>query len=327
MNTFLSSYNGTSPSPIGFYITAFHTLENKNYLIFALSVIYILTMLGNLLVLVVLFLNPSLHNPKYIAVCNLAVVDISMNSVIIPQMVPVFVFNLNVISFGACFSQMFFMHFFGGMESFSLAILSYDRLVAICFPLRYQTINTNIRMFVILAVVWAIAFFLEIYPVALASQLSYCASRIVRSCCCEHGPVYILACGDTSFNRKLATTKTLIELFSPLSFIVLTYIIIVIAVLKIASVEQRRKAFSTCFTHMLLVLIYYLPVILAYILGNLRLISSPDLLTAILTVSVTLPPMLNPIIYSLKTEELREKIMKLIRLHKISPALKQTAIT
>ncbi|KAK1169524.1 olfactory receptor 52K1-like [Acipenser oxyrinchus oxyrinchus] len=312
-------YNGTGSSTTGFYIIAFDTLDNKNYLILVLSLIYICTLLGNLTVLLVVFLNQSLHNPKYISVCNLAVVDIIMNSVIIPQMVPVFVFNWNFISFQACFTQMFFMHYFGDLESFSLAVLAYDWLIAIYFPLRYSTINTNMRISVILAVIWAAVFCMEMYAVALAASLPYCASRIVRSCCCEHGPVYILACADITFNRKLATAKTLFVLFGPLSFIFITYIIIVIAVQKIASAKQRKKAFNTCFTHLLLVLIYYLPVILAYILGNLHLVRSPDLFTAILTVSVTLPPMLNPVIYSLKTEELSEKIMKLAGRHKTSP--------
>ncbi|XP_055752670.1 olfactory receptor 1L4-like [Salvelinus fontinalis] len=311
-------YNGTGSSDDGFYITAFHTLGNKNYLILALSIIYIITLMGNFVLLAVFIMNPSLQNPKYVAVCNLAVVDISLNSVIIPQMVPVFVFNLNYVSFGTCFSQMFFMHLFGDMESFSLALLAYDRVIAICFPLRYLTINTNLRMLLILLGIWTLAFLLEVYPVALASRLPYCASRVVQSCCCEHGPVYRLACSDISFNRKLATAKTLAVLLGPLSFIIFTYAVVVVAVLKFASTTQRWKAFHTCLTHLLLVLVYYLPVILAYVLGNLRLVQSSDLLTAILTVSVTLPPMLNPIIYSLKTEELREKITKLFVKTKVS---------
>uniref|UniRef100_A0A3B3SBE0 Odorant receptor, family 40, subfamily A, member 1 n=1 Tax=Paramormyrops kingsleyae TaxID=1676925 RepID=A0A3B3SBE0_9TELE len=317
MNSSLVSYNGTGASDSGFYIIAFQTLQNKNYLILALSFIFFITLMGNLVLLAFVYLNPSLHNPKYVAVCNLAVVDISISSVIIPQMVPVFVLNLNYVSFELCFSQMFFLHFFADMESFSLAVLAYDRLVAICLPLRYPVINTIQRMCLILAGVWFLVFLLEIYPVSLASRLSYCASRVIRSCCCEHGPVYILACGDTSYNKRLATAKTMVVLLCPLTFIIITYLIVIITVLKIASVEQCWKAFNTCFTHLLLVLTYYLPVILAYLLGNVRLMLTPDLLTAILTVTATLPPMLNPIIYSLKTEELRVIIMKVLGWKKI----------
>uniref|UniRef100_A0A8C2JB86 Olfactory receptor 10A6-like n=1 Tax=Cyprinus carpio TaxID=7962 RepID=A0A8C2JB86_CYPCA len=310
--------NGTNSFNEGFYLTAFRTLANKNYLILALAIIYIVTLLGNLVLLTVVLMNSSLQNPKYLAVCNLAIVDISMNSVIIPQMVPVFVFNQNYVSFGACFSQMFFMHFFGDMESFALALLAYDRLIAICWPLRYSTINTNLRMLLIIVGIWSLVVLLEIFPVSLAARLPYCGSREVNSCCCEHSPVYRLACTDISYNRQLATAKTLTVLLGPLSFIIFTYVIIVVAVTRIASISQRRKAFHTCFTHLLLVLLYYMPVIVAYVLGNLRLVPNVDLLTSVLTISVTIPPMLNPIIYSLKTDELRDKIFKLLRKPKVA---------
>uniref|UniRef100_A0A672Q7B0 Odorant receptor, family D, subfamily 107, member 1 n=1 Tax=Sinocyclocheilus grahami TaxID=75366 RepID=A0A672Q7B0_SINGR len=286
MNFSVTFSNGTNSFNEGFYLTVFHNFENKNNLILALVIIYIITLLGNLVLLAVVLMNSSLQNPKELAVCNLAIVDISMNSVIIPQMVPVLVFNQNYVSFGACFSQMFFMHFFGDMESFSLALLAYDRLIAILW-------------------IWSLVVLLEIFRVIFAARLPYCDSREVQSCCCEHGPAYKLACTDTSYNRQLATAKTLTVLLGPLTFIIFTYVIVVVAVTRIASTSQRWKAFHTCLTHLLLVLLYYIPVILAYILGNLRLIQNFDLYTAVLTVSVIIPPMLNPIIYSLKTDELK----------------------
>ncbi|XP_058270039.1 olfactory receptor 52K1-like [Hemibagrus wyckioides] len=322
MNLSSNITNGMDTFGDGFYLVAFNSLDNKNYLILALGIIYLITLICNCTLLTVIFMNSSLQNPKFLAVCNLAVVDISLNSVIIPQMVPVFVFNLNHISFEACFTQMFFMHFFGDMESFSLALLAYDRLIAICFPLRYPSINTNVRMVLIIAGLWFLVFLIELFPVVLASGLSYCRSRVVPSCCCEHGPVYKLACGNTSYNRNLATAKTLAVLLGPLIFIIFSYVIVVVAVLRIASTTQCWKAFNTCLTHMILVLIYYMPVILAYILGNLRLVQSIDLFTAVLTVSSTLPAMLNPIIYSLKTEELQDKLLKFFKPQKVSPHLR-----
>uniref|UniRef100_A0AAY5EEC3 G-protein coupled receptors family 1 profile domain-containing protein n=2 Tax=Electrophorus electricus TaxID=8005 RepID=A0AAY5EEC3_ELEEL len=321
MNFTFSVSNGNDSFDQGFYLIAFNTLANKNYLILALVIIYLITLLCNLTLLAVVMMNSSLQNAKFLAICNLAIVDISISSVIIPQMVPVFVFNLNHISFGTCFSQMFFLHFFGDMESFSLALLAYDRLVAICFPLRYPTINTNLSMGMIIAAIWFLVFLIEVYPVTLASLLPYCNSRVVGSCCCEHGPLVNLACADISYNKRMATAKSLVVLFGPLTFIICSYAIVIIAVLRIASATQRWKAFHTCLTHLLLVLIYYLPVILAYILGNLQLIQSIDMYTAILTIFVTLPPLLNPIIYSLKTEELRDKVLKFLITPKVAPHL------
>uniref|UniRef100_A0A671L061 Odorant receptor, family D, subfamily 107, member 1 n=1 Tax=Sinocyclocheilus anshuiensis TaxID=1608454 RepID=A0A671L061_9TELE len=271
MNFSVTFSNGTNSFNEGFYLTAFRNLENKNNLILALVIIYIITLLGNLVLLAVVLMNSSLQNPKYLAVCNLAIVDISMNSVIIPQMVPVLIFNQNYVSFGACFSQMFFVHFFGDMESFSLALLAYDRLIAICWHLRYSTINTNLRMLLIIV---------------------HCKIQ---------------------YNKWI----TLTVLLGPLTFI-FTYVIVVVAVTWIASTSQHWKAFHTCLTHLLLVLLYYTVHILAYILGNLRLIQNFDLYTAVLTVSVTISPMLNPIIYSLKTDELRDKIVKLLGKPKVA---------
>ncbi|XP_066535342.1 olfactory receptor 10A6-like [Hoplias malabaricus] len=323
MNISAVSSNGTDALDQGFYLIAFNTIGNKNYIFMSLVLIYLITLLCNLIVLKVFIMNSSLQIPKFLAVCNLAVVDISINSVIIPQMVPVFVLNLNHISFEACFSQMFFMHFFGDLESFSLALLAYDRLIAICFPLRYPYINTNLRMGLIIAGLWFLVFLLELFPVTLASNLPYCKSRVVHSSCCEHGPVFVLACTDISFNKRLATAKSLVVLLCPLTFIILSYIVVVFAVLRIASTAQRWKAFNTCLTHMVLVLIYYVPIILAYILGGLKLVQATDLYTAILTVSVTLPPMLNPIIYSLKTEELRGKVFTFIKPQKVKHDLQK----
>lgn len=321
MNLSFNSTSGTATIANGFYLVAFNSLDTKNYLILALAIIYLITLLCNSTLLIVILMNSSLQNPKFLAVCNLAIVDISINSVIIPQMVPVFVLNRNYISFEACFSQMFFMHFFGDMETFSLALLAYDRLIAICFPLHYPIINTNLRMVLIIAGLWLLVFFIEIYPVTLASGLYYCRSRVVPSCCCEHGQVFKLACGDITYNRNLATAKTLVVLLGSLTFIICSYVTVVVAVFRIASTKQRSKAFNTCLTHMVLVFIYYMPVILAYILGNLRLVQSLDVFTAVLTVSSTLPAMLNPIIYSLKTEELQAKLLHFFLPQKVSPQL------
>ncbi|XP_062872341.1 olfactory receptor 52K1-like [Trichomycterus rosablanca] len=321
MNSTLN-INGTLSSDDGFYIIYLTDLSNKNYLMLVLAIIYLITLLFNLVLLAVVLMNSSLQNPKFLAVCNLAVIDISMSSVIIPQMIFVFVFNLNYVTFGSCFSRMFFMHFFGDMESFSLALLAYDRLVAICLPLRYPTINTNRRMMLIIAGLWFLVFLLELFPVFYASRLNFCTARVVRSCCCEHGSVINIACGDKSFNKMLATVKSLFVLLGPLIFIICSYIIVVVTVLRIASVAQRWKAFHTCLTHLILVLIYYLPVILAYVLSSLKVIQLADIFTAVLSVSVNMPPMLNPIIYSLKTEELRDKVIKFIMPSKVAPQVK-----
>uniref|UniRef100_A0A8C7U3H7 G-protein coupled receptors family 1 profile domain-containing protein n=1 Tax=Oncorhynchus mykiss TaxID=8022 RepID=A0A8C7U3H7_ONCMY len=227
-------YNGMESSDDGFYITAFHTLGNENYLILALSIMY---------------------------------------SYQIPKML--------------CSSLIFWVI----LIPFFLALLAYDRVIAICFHLRYLTINTNLRLLLILVGIWTLAFLLEVSPVTLASSLPYCASRVVHSSCCEHSPVYRLA----SFNMKLPTAKSLVVLLGPRSFIIFTYAVVVV----------QQNAYVLC----------YVLVLLSHpsLLGNLHLVQSSDLLAAILTVSVILPSSL------LKTEELQEKIIKLYVKTKATP--------
>uniref|UniRef100_A0A8C7DDR3 G-protein coupled receptors family 1 profile domain-containing protein n=1 Tax=Oncorhynchus kisutch TaxID=8019 RepID=A0A8C7DDR3_ONCKI len=261
-------YNGMESSDDGFYITAFHTLGNKNYLILALSIIY------------------SYQIPKML--CSSCI-------------------------------------YLGDMESFSLALLAYDRVIAICFPLRYITINTNLRLLLILVGIWTLAFLLEVSPVALASSLPYCASRVVHSSCCEHSPVYRLA----SF-RKLATAKSLVVLLGPRSFIIFTYA--VSAILTVSVTLPSSLCLSPCHPHCvchpaILTVSVTLPSSLCLSSCHPHCVCHPAILTvsvtlpsslclspchphcgchtAILTVSVTLPSSL------LKTEELREKIIKL----------------
>ncbi|XP_051782108.1 olfactory receptor 8H2-like [Erpetoichthys calabaricus] len=303
----------------GFLLTAAGTLGIKTYQAILFSLIYVITLLGNFTVLLVVFFDKTLHTPKHFSICNLAIVDIGLNTVIIPQVVSVLIFTVNFISFDGCFSQMFFIHFFGDMGSFSLAVLAYDRLIAICFPLHYSTLNTNIRMMLIIAGTWAVVFCLDMYQVWQAAKLPYCGSRIIRGFFCEHGFVYVLACMDTSFNRKLGTGKTLVALLFPLFFILSTYMIILFIVLKIASTEQRQKAFQTCLSHLLCAFVYYIPIILTYILANLRLITSLDVLTSLLITSVILPPMLNPVIYWFNTEELKVKLLHFFKRNKTFP--------
>ncbi|XP_039602351.1 olfactory receptor 8H1-like [Polypterus senegalus] len=318
MNASNANINNSSLTG-GFLLTATDALGTKTYRVIIFSLIYVITLLGNGTVLFIVFFDKSLHTPKHLSICHLALVDIGLNTAFIPQVVSVLIFTVNFISFEGCFSQMFFIHFFGDMGSFSLAILAYDRLIAICFPLHYSTINTNFRMILIIAGTWIVVFCLDMYQVLEAAKLPYCSSRIIRGGCCEHGLVYVLACIDTSFNRRLGTAKTLLVLLCPLCFILSTYVIILVIVLKIASVEQRQKAFQTCLSHLLFVCVYYLPIMLAYIIANLHLVISVDVLTSLLTLIIILPPMLNPIIYWFNTEELKEKILNVLKRNKTFP--------
>ncbi|XP_064413127.1 olfactory receptor 6N2-like [Latimeria chalumnae] len=288
----------------GFYLMGFSQLKNTSYLFVFLSIVYVITLLGNFVLMSLIYLVQNLHTPRYVAVFNLAVVDVLYNTAYIPQMINTFLFKSNFIGFKTCFSQMFFGHYFASIECFSLAVMANDRLLAICFPLRYPSLNTNAKILLIIAMCWICLILPTLFVIILASRLSYCASTEVYSCFCEHGPIYRIACGDTSLNAKLGLLVGSIILYGPFAFIIVTYAVIAVAVIKIASAEKRRKAVSTCISHLILVLIFFVPIMVTYMLGALGVKHSLDTRNLCIVLSNTLPPMLNPIIYSLKTEEI-----------------------
>ncbi|MBN3308615.1 O51E2 protein, partial [Amia calva] len=254
----------------------------------------------------------SLHTPKYFAVCNLAIVDVCSSTAIIPKLIDTFLFDSQFIRYEACLANMCFVLFFSSLQSLILVALAYDRFVAICFPLRYHTIITKTSMVVIIAVMWAIAALMAIIPIFLLTRLSFCRSIVINSYFCDHGPAFRLACNDNSPNFIMGTLGTTIFFVAPVAVIALSYVCIIFALLKIATQEERLKAMKTCTSHLIMVAIFYLPICATYIAAlsstihpNARIINT--------SLACVIPPMLNPIIYSLKTEEIMSAIKKLHR--------------
>ncbi|KAK6485889.1 olfactory receptor 1-like [Huso huso] len=314
-NSTTMSVNVTSGRPL-FYINGFSNMLYANYYFIFLSVVYVLTILANAFLMLIICVEQSLHNPKYVAVFHLAVVDTCCSTVVIPNLIQTFIFNSQFIVFEACLANMFFEHFFNGLQSLSLVLLAYDRFIAICFPLHYHTINTNTRMIIIIVVVWVFFSVMLLVMVLLVSRLSFCKSTVIDSYFCDHRPVFILACNDTSANSIFAKLLIALFLILPMVLIILSYACIVFQLFKIASREGKRKALKTCTSHLILVIIFFLPILVTYtatmvsaIHPNVRILNN--------SLSATIPPLLNPIIYTLKTEEIMESVKKLYKKNKI----------
>ncbi|XP_064413144.1 olfactory receptor 2AT4-like [Latimeria chalumnae] len=305
----------------GFYLMGIPDLKDSRYFFVFLSLVYMITLLANFTLMALIYFKQTLHTPKYITVFNLAIVDIAYNSVLIPQMIQAFLLNSNYIDFKACFIQMFFIYYITGMEAFSLAIMAYDRLLAICFPLCYLTLNTNAKMFIIIGITWICLLIPPVYAIILLTRLSYCRSREIYSCYCEFRPTYILACDDVSHIPRNAIAISTTLLYTPLIFIIVTYTVIVAAVIKLKSAGSRWKVFSTCASHLLLVVIFFVPLMVIYMTDLLGLTQSYNARNINIVLSSTLPPMLNPIIYSLKTEEIWEHLSKVFKMQIISPTI------
>uniref|UniRef100_H3AKA2 G-protein coupled receptors family 1 profile domain-containing protein n=1 Tax=Latimeria chalumnae TaxID=7897 RepID=H3AKA2_LATCH len=317
--------NLTIVQPSGFYLVGLTNLKKSEYLLVFLFLVYVITLLGNFILMAVVYLHPQLHTPRYMTVFNLAVVDVLHSTVLIPKALQAFLFNSNYIGFNACFTQCFFAHYAGSIVSYSIVLMAYDRFVAICFPLRYPSINTNARMFIIIASCWILLIIPLLYMILSALKLSFCAAVEIPYFYCGFGPLFRLGCGDTREQLRVAQILTIGGLHCPLMFIALTYVAILVTVLKLDTAESRRKAISTCATHLILVLIAYVPKIVNYMMAQLSVTYSHAIQNIVLVFSLTLPVMFNPIIYSLKTEEVRTLIFRSFKKH-ISPMVQKVIL-
>nr|XP_023683549.1 olfactory receptor 51F2-like [Paramormyrops kingsleyae] len=312
--------NTTIYQPFGFFIMGFQGLKDTNYYFMFLGILYIGTLLGNFFLMMVIWQSEALHTPKYMVVFSLSVIDVSHSTALVPKCIDQFLFNSQFVPYNLCLTQMFFIHSFHTIESYSLVILAFERLVSICFPLRSSTIITNTRMVGIIAFCWVLAFTLLATMVALITRLYFCKPiPVVVSYFCDHGPVFKMACSDNTVNWRITSLSLIVVIFLPLAFILASYVCIVIAISRINSAEGRWKAVRTCTAHLILVAMFFMPILVIYTIAWINI--TVDVNTRILntSLSLVLPALLNPIIYSLKTEEVMEQIKKLLRKHVIRP--------
>ncbi|XP_066507334.1 olfactory receptor 1E16-like [Hoplias malabaricus] len=317
MTSVLSLDNATFIRPSSFFINGLYNIPHAKYYYIFLCFVYVMTVLGNSAIMGTIYLAHTLHTAKYIAVFNLALCDVCGSSAVIPKYADMFLFNNQYISFEDCLANMFFVFLFMTMQSLTLLALAYDRVIAICFPLRYHDIVTKTTMVLIIGGMWFFSVSLVGLMVALITRLSFCRTTIVDSYFCDHGPIISLACNDKSPNYKMSFVYSGVVLGIPLILIAFSYVCIGLAVLKISHGIERIKALKTCTSHIVLVAMFYLPIFSTYastiatnINPNTRIINS--------VLTQTIPSMLNPIVYTMKTEEVLMSIKALYKQMKLS---------
>ncbi|XP_043928746.1 olfactory receptor 2AT4-like [Protopterus annectens] len=295
-----------------FTFVGFPQLHNYYILFFIMFLfVYLILIIGNSLILVAAITNRKLHTPMYFFLCNLAITDIFFTTTTIPKMLALFVVDSKIIYFHFCFVQLCFLHSLGSGEAFLLVVMAYDRYVAICNPMHYRNIMTNKVNILLAAVTWILPFIIIIPVTVLAAQLPFCGPNEIHHCFCEHVYVIKLACTDITAHVYLGFSCAMIVSFLPLFLVIFSYIKILIAVFQIGSTEERIKALSTCSSHIMVVLIYYVSSIVAYVTYQTDNIS--DDFHVIGTICFTiLTPTLNPLIYTLRNREVKETVIKLI---------------
>ena len=303
--------------PPGFYIIGFETFPYVSVYFIFLAFVYVVTVLFNSLVIYVIAFSHCLHSPKYLAVVNLAIIDIILNTCIIPSMIKIFLVKDNFIPFNLCLVQMFVYYTIVSLESYALAILAYDRLIAICFPLRHNSINTLRSMSCIVGLSWSFALGSIAFATSIMTRLSFCNSVRVFSYFCDYAPVFRLACNDYTLQWYVASLLTVLLLVGPFTFILLSYMSILVTVFRMKSLDSRVKALATCVEHVILVAVFYIPLITIFIIGFYLRLIDPDQRVLSLSLASCIPPCVNPIVYSLKTKEIKIRALALVRRNQI----------
>ncbi|XP_017540604.1 olfactory receptor 1-like [Pygocentrus nattereri] len=311
--------NATFIRPATFYISGLYNVPHAKYYYIFMCFVYAVTVVGNSFIMGTIYLARTLHTAKHIAVFNLALSDLFGSSALIPKYADMFLRENQYISYENCLASMFFVYLFMIMQSFTLLALAFDRVIAICFPLRYHAIVTKTTMTLIIGVMWLIAATIIGVSIILITRLSFCKSNTVGSYYCDHGPIFRLACNDNTPSYIMTYIYITVVLCIPLTLIAVSYVCIGFALLKISHGAERIKAMKTCTSHLILVAMYYLPVcsiyisaLVTYLHPNTRIINS--------VLTQTIPPMLNPIIYTLKTEEVLQSIKVLYKRIKVNVA-------
>ncbi|XP_030043184.1 olfactory receptor 1509-like isoform X1 [Microcaecilia unicolor] len=270
-------------------------------------VIYLLTVTGNFLVVLTIYVDSHLHTPMYFFLSNLSFLDLSFSTVTVPRTLVNFLSQSKTISFNDCVTQFFFVHFIGGAECFHLTLMAYDRYVAICHPLRYTTIMNRTVCLLLVVSTWLGGFThacAQSFPIA---QLSFCGPNELDHFFCDSHTLSLLSCSDTFISEvaDMANSGTLALICFLGVFI--SYAYIICTILKIRSAEGRRKAFSTCASHFLVVILFFGPCVFLYMRPSV--VFAADKQVSVFYTIVT--PLLNPCIYTLRSEEVKKAMKRL----------------
>ncbi|XP_069830236.1 olfactory receptor 13C9-like [Dendropsophus ebraccatus] len=268
---------------------------------------YILTIKGNSFLVITVILSPQLHTPMYYFLCNLSFIDCCFTSCTVPKMLYDIISNMRTISVTGCLVQMTFNLSLGIAECLLLAVMAYDRYIAICSPLYYTIIMSRRLCGSITVIMWSGSIIFSVIP-AFIRPLVFCQGNRINHFTCEILVVLELACGDLSATKLFMFVQSFYILLLPLLFIVVTYICIIYSILKINSVLGRSKAFSTCASHLTVVIMFYGTSLITYT-GQATFSSS---LKYIALSYAVLTPFFNPLIYSLRNKEVKDAFKKIL---------------
>ncbi|XP_051783230.1 olfactory receptor 13G1-like [Erpetoichthys calabaricus] len=295
--------------------------EQRNTTTALLILIYLISFIGNLLVILIILTNHQLQSPMYIYICTLAMIDLANSTILIPKMVSIILFDLLAVAYTACLVQMYLILNVELMESVLLVLMALDRYVAVVFPLRYPSIVTSKGVCIGVTILAISAFLINTSYIIFTNELPFCQTNILPYCFCDYPTMVHIACTEDPKYLLLLSTIVITLGVVPLPLILFSYFIIVLAALRITSVEGKRKVFNTCLTHLLVVGLFYIPLMTSYILPGAGVKLSTEAYNTMVIVGNVVPPMMNPIIYSFRNKEIKSSIYKLFSGKKPSPKI------
>ncbi|XP_039225333.1 olfactory receptor 1038-like [Crotalus tigris] len=280
----------------------------QSTLFFTFLMLYIIAMAGNILVVILIAVDQHLHTPMYFFLGNLSCLETCYISNIVPKMMIGLLTDENTISFNGCFLQFFCFGLLVATECYLLSVMSYDRYLAICKPLHYA-MSMNARICIQLAASsWINGFIAALILLSLMLQLTFCGQNEINHYFCDTLPLIKLSCSDTSLVELTSFIFTFAFTLPPFVLTVTSYIYIIITILKIPSTIGRKKAFSTCSSHLIVVSMFYGAIMIVYLLPKSEALSEVSKNFSLLY--TVLPPVANPLIYSLRNKEMKDAMKK-----------------
>ncbi|XP_068926365.1 olfactory receptor 10G7-like [Petaurus breviceps papuanus] len=285
-----------------------HTPEQGTTLFGIFSVIYALTLMGNLIILLVIKVDSHLHTPMYFFLANLSFIDLWFSTVTVPKILMGLLSPDGwTISFHSCVAQLYFFYSLASTECFLYTVMSYDRYLAITYPLRYATMMSGKTCSLLAGGTWLSGVIQSASQTALTFHLPYCGPNQIEHYLCDAPPILKLACADTSVNEMVIFVNIGVVASGCCFLIFLSYVSIVHAILKIRTAEGRYKAFQTCASHCIVVLCFFVPGLIIYLRPGSKHVM--DRIVAIFQTMIT--PMLNPLVYSLRNKEVKMALLRL----------------
>lgn len=301
--------------PNEFLILGFSGLQKLQLMLFFIFLAtYICTLVGNISILTVACLDPQLHTPMYFFLGNLSFLDICYTTTNVPQILVHLMAQKKSITYAGCVTQLYFFLSFVGTECILLATMAYDRFAAICHPLNYTSIMRRTFCLQLSGACWASGFLNSALHTYFTFRLPFCGANQINYFFCDIPPLLMLSCGDKTLNEIILLVVGIFIGWTPFVCILLSYIYIISTIMKIQSNEGRIKAFSTCTSHLTIVILYYGSSIFTYVRPISTYSLEKDRLISVLYSIIT--PMLNPLIYTFRNKDIKNA-MKRIFLRKL----------